>query len=182
MSRTALEHIPSGNFSANSAWMCCAVLAHNLIRWTLILGEPQRPEQLTVATTVRTQLIALPGRLVNRSGTITLRMPTYWPWAEHFTATLATLRVVQPAARIIGGGKAPRQPHQALTIHPQTHAGLINNAPCHTKCETDRQRHRQHAPAATRTALPITNRCIQVKPERGPATCGKPVTLFCAKG
>lgn len=97
MSRTALEHIPSGNFSANSAWMCCAVLAHNLIRWTLILGEPQRPEQLTVATTVRTQLIALPGRLVNRSGTITLRMPTYWPWAEHFTATLATLRVVQPA-------------------------------------------------------------------------------------
>lgn len=92
-----LEHIPSGNFSANSAWMCCAVLAHNLIRWTLILGEPQRPEQLIVAATVRTQLIALPGRLVNRSGTITLRMPTYWPWADHFTAILATLRVIQPA-------------------------------------------------------------------------------------
>jgi hypothetical protein len=92
-----LEHIPSGNFSANAAWLCCAVLAHNLIRWTVILGQPQRPEALIVARTARTQLIALPGRLVNRSGTMTLRMPTYWPWAEHFTAILATLRVLRPA-------------------------------------------------------------------------------------
>ena len=27
-----LEHVPSGNFHANSAWLQCAVLAHNLIR------------------------------------------------------------------------------------------------------------------------------------------------------
>jgi hypothetical protein len=92
-----LEHIPSGNFSANSAWMCCAVLAHNLIRWTTILGEPQRAEALIVARTTRTQLIALPGRLVNRSGTLTLRMPTYWPWAELFTGILDTLRALEPA-------------------------------------------------------------------------------------
>jgi hypothetical protein len=92
-----LEHIPSGNFSANAAWMCCAVLAHNLIRWTTILGEPRRDDALTVARTVRTQLIALPGRVVNRSGIYTLRLPTYWPWAEHFTAILANLRVLKPA-------------------------------------------------------------------------------------
>jgi hypothetical protein len=29
-----LEHVPSGHFYANGAWLCCAVLAHNLIRWT----------------------------------------------------------------------------------------------------------------------------------------------------
>jgi hypothetical protein len=29
-----LEHVPSGNFSANSVWLCCAVFAHNLVRWT----------------------------------------------------------------------------------------------------------------------------------------------------
>ena len=32
-----LEHVPSGNFHANSVWLQCAVLAHNLIRWTTIL-------------------------------------------------------------------------------------------------------------------------------------------------
>ena len=29
-----LEHVPSGRFHANSAWLQCAVLAHNLTRWT----------------------------------------------------------------------------------------------------------------------------------------------------
>ena len=37
-----LEHVPSGNFHANSAWLQCAVLAHNLIRWTTILGGTPR--------------------------------------------------------------------------------------------------------------------------------------------
>ena len=27
-----LDHVPSGNFHANSAWLQCTVLAHNLIR------------------------------------------------------------------------------------------------------------------------------------------------------
>jgi Transposase DDE domain group 1 len=38
-----LDHVPSGNFHANSAWLQCAVLAHNLIRWTASLGK--RPRQ-----------------------------------------------------------------------------------------------------------------------------------------
>lgn len=32
--RAGMEHCPSGNFCANAAWLCCAVLAHNLMRWT----------------------------------------------------------------------------------------------------------------------------------------------------
>ena len=35
-----LEHVPSGNFHANSVWLQCAVLAHNLIRWTTISATP----------------------------------------------------------------------------------------------------------------------------------------------
>ena len=35
-----LEHVPSGNFHANSAWLQCAVLAHNLIRWTATSASP----------------------------------------------------------------------------------------------------------------------------------------------
>lgn len=87
-----LEHCPSGNFSANSAWLQCAVLAHNLIRWTATIGAPV--EALTVARTVRTQLIALPARIVNRSGALTLRGPARWPWAKQFTQRLATIRAL----------------------------------------------------------------------------------------
>ena len=34
-----LEHCPSGKFFANAAWLACAVLAHNLVRWTARLGD-----------------------------------------------------------------------------------------------------------------------------------------------
>ena len=92
-----MEHVPSGNFNANSAWLQCAVLAHNLIRWTTTLGQPGPVERLTVARTVRVRLIAVPGRLVNRAGTITLRGPARWPWAEWFTSRLERLRALRPA-------------------------------------------------------------------------------------
>ena len=36
---SGLEHLPSGHFFANSAWLLCAALAHNLVRWTASLGE-----------------------------------------------------------------------------------------------------------------------------------------------
>jgi PII-like signaling protein len=79
-----LELCPSGRFFANAAWLACAVLAHNLWRWTAELGELRPDGQLTVARTVRTRLLMLPGRLVNRAGRWTLRLPTHWPWAEQF--------------------------------------------------------------------------------------------------
>ena len=93
-----LEHIPSGQFSANAAWLGCAVLAHNLIRWTTNLGDINPDNQLTVARTIRTRLIALPGRLVNRSGTPTLRLPTRWPWADNFHHALTQLRAIPQLA------------------------------------------------------------------------------------
>jgi hypothetical protein len=34
-----MEHVPSGKFNANSGWLQCAVLAHNLIRWTATSAE-----------------------------------------------------------------------------------------------------------------------------------------------
>ena len=60
-----MDHVPSGNFSANSAWLQCAVLAHNLIRWTATIGQVTPLAHATVARTVRTCLIAVPARLVN---------------------------------------------------------------------------------------------------------------------
>ena len=89
-----LSHVPSGHFSANGAWLACAVLAHNLIRWTALLGDPDSREALTVARTFRTQLVAIPGRLVNRAGHLTLRLPTHWPWARRFHTILTRLRAI----------------------------------------------------------------------------------------
>jgi Transposase DDE domain group 1 len=91
-----LEHVPSGNFLANSAWLVCAALAHNLIRWTAILGEITAEERLTVARTVRTRFLSVPGRLVSRSGRPTLRAPLEWPWAGAFARALQLLRALPP--------------------------------------------------------------------------------------
>jgi hypothetical protein len=87
-----LEHCPSGRFFANAAWLACAVLAHNIVRWGDQLGGTRHGDELTVARSVRARLINLPGRLVNRSGRLTLRLPLDWPWASAFTAALARIR------------------------------------------------------------------------------------------
>jgi hypothetical protein len=89
-----MEHCPSGDFSANAAWMCCAVLAHNLIRWSARLGDLVEDDTLVVAATLRTRYFSVPARLVNRSGTPTLRGPANWPWAGSFTNALTNLRAV----------------------------------------------------------------------------------------
>jgi hypothetical protein len=86
------EHCPSGQFFANAAWLGCAVLAHNIIRWTARLGHVQPDEQLTVTRTIRTRLLALPGRLVNRSRQRVLRLPARWPWAANFHTALDRIR------------------------------------------------------------------------------------------
>jgi Transposase DDE domain group 1 len=91
-----LSHVPSGHFSANCAWLLCAVLAHDLIRWIAILGEMTPVGQLVVARTVRTCVLSIPGRLVSRSGRLTLRCPVDWPWAAVFEQAIALLRSLRP--------------------------------------------------------------------------------------
>jgi hypothetical protein len=87
-----LEHCPSGRFFANAAWLACAVLAHNLTRWTARLGDVHPDDQLTVTRTIRTRLFAFPGRLVNRSRRLVLRLPARWPWATTFHRALSRIR------------------------------------------------------------------------------------------
>ena len=91
-----LAHSPSGSFTANAAWLACAVLAHNIARWTARIGRTQPPHKLTVAATVAKRLLAVPARLVNRSGRPTLRLPARWPRADTFTAALRRVRSLPP--------------------------------------------------------------------------------------
>ena len=91
-----MEHVPSGNFNANAAWLVCAALAHNLIRWSATLGEITPEDHLVVARTVRTRFLSIPGRLVRPGGKPILRAPLEWPWAEAFSRALDRLRALPP--------------------------------------------------------------------------------------
>jgi hypothetical protein len=84
------EHIPSGHYPANAAWFACAVIAHNLGRWTVILGKHKPLNNRTL----RTRIVAVPAVAVNRSGRRTLRFPTRWPWQNEFNSVLANLRAL----------------------------------------------------------------------------------------
>jgi hypothetical protein len=94
---SGLAHCPSGRFAANAAWLLAATLAHNLLRWTAILGLGTRDE-LTCAKTLRRTLLAMPGRLTRSARRWTLHLPVGWPWAHSFTMALARLRCIPLAA------------------------------------------------------------------------------------
>ncbi|HET9117135.1 MAG TPA: IS1380 family transposase [Pseudonocardiaceae bacterium] len=88
----ALAHFPSGNYSANSAWTVIAAIAHNLARWTGLIGHPTRSVQ--TAATRRRQLLQIPGRIITTARRWTLRLPARWPWAECFLTALARIRAL----------------------------------------------------------------------------------------
>ena len=88
---TGLEHVPSGHYPANGAWLACAVLAHNIGIWCDHLTGSREP---ATNRTRRHRYFALCATLVNRSGRLTLRLPVEWPWADQFTTALKTLRAL----------------------------------------------------------------------------------------
>jgi hypothetical protein len=92
----ALAHFPSGQFHANAAWTVIAALAHNLLRWTAVLGLPGA--SVGAARTLRRRLLALPGRLTTHAGLWTLHLPARWPWQRDFTEALARIRALPAAA------------------------------------------------------------------------------------
>ena len=69
----ALAHFPSGHFHANAAWTVLAALAHNLLRWTQLLGLPNTT--VRAARTLRRRLLQVPGRLTSHARGWTLHLP-----------------------------------------------------------------------------------------------------------
>jgi hypothetical protein len=90
----ALAHCPSGKFLANAAWTVIAALAHNLLRWTTLIGLPDTT--VPTARTFRRRLLTVPGRITRTGRTVTLRLPSRWPWETQFLTALALLRAVTP--------------------------------------------------------------------------------------
>jgi hypothetical protein len=92
----ALAHFPSGRFTANAAWTVIACLAHNLLRWSTLIGLPGTT--VRTARTVRRRLLALPGRLTRTARQWTLHLPARWPWQHDFIRALARIRAIPAAA------------------------------------------------------------------------------------
>ena len=86
-----LNHLPSGRFAANAAWLAVQVLAHNLARWAARIGLG---EQLVTTKTLRRRFFSLAGRLTRSARRLTLHLPRGWPWAEQATLALAPLRAI----------------------------------------------------------------------------------------
>ena len=92
----ALAHFPSGRFNANGAWAVLGALAHNLLRWTQLLGLPGTT--VRAARTLRRWLIGLPGRLTSHARGFTLHLPARWPWRAAFTEALERIRALPATA------------------------------------------------------------------------------------
>jgi hypothetical protein len=87
-----LNHLPSGRFGANAAWLALNVIAHNLARWTSRLGLG---ETLITTKTLRRKYLAAPGRITRSARIDTLHFPEHWPWAPQFNNSLARLRNIE---------------------------------------------------------------------------------------
>jgi len=87
----ALNHLPSGRFGANGAWLSVQVIAHNLARWTARLGLGAG---IVTTKTLRRRLFGLVGRLTRSARRLTLHLPARWPWAIGWTTALMRLRAL----------------------------------------------------------------------------------------
>ena len=86
-----LNHLPSGRFAANAAWLAVQVMAHNIARWTARIGLG---EQLVTTKTLRRRAFALVGRITRSARRLTLHLPQRWPWEAQFDRALARLRAL----------------------------------------------------------------------------------------
>ena len=86
-----LNHLPSGRFAANGAWLAVQVLAHNLARWTARIGLG---EQVVTTKTLRQRFFSLAGRLTRKARRLMLHLPRRWPWQDQFSSALARLRAL----------------------------------------------------------------------------------------
>ena len=86
-----LNHLPSGRFAANAAWLAVQAMAHNPARWTARIGLGQ---QIVTTKTFRRRFFSLAGRLTRSARRLTMHLPRRWPWEEQVSRALARLQAI----------------------------------------------------------------------------------------
>lgn len=77
---SALAHLPSGKFAANSAWLVLATIAFNLTRALGTIAGGKHAKATTA--TIRRRIIAVPARIASSARRLTLHLPIAWPWQD----------------------------------------------------------------------------------------------------
>ena len=131
-----LNHMPSGRFAANGAWLAVQVMAHNLARQTARIGLGERT---VITKTLRRRVFALVGRITRSARRLILHLPPAlalgqpssvapWPGCKPFHSrpdgqpatdptspqTRATPVRESPLLRILSPSRASQLPHRAL--------------------------------------------------------------------
>ena len=75
---SALAHLPSGNFTANAAWLVLATIAFNLSRAVGTLTGTELSKARS--GTIRRKLISVPARISTSARKLVLHLPVSWPW------------------------------------------------------------------------------------------------------
>ena len=141
----ALAHFPSGKFLANAAWTVIAALAHNLLRWTTLIGLPDTV--IPTARTLRRRLLTVPGRITRTARTVTLGMPG--PVAMGDPLPHRPRAPPRRAAAHLRHNRGHdddqlRTPASACPEHPDRAAATASTGPPHQRDPSDPQ-----APAST---------------------------------
>ncbi len=102
-----LNHLPSGRFAVNAAWLAVQVMAHNLARWTARIGLG---EQLVTTKTLRRRFFSLArdGSPARRAASLCI-CPSAGPGK---TSSVAPWRDCAPCHSQPDGARLP------LTRHP----------------------------------------------------------------
>ena len=79
-----LAHLPSGRFGANSAWMLCSAIAHNLLRAAGVLAGERHTRAR--GSTLRRTIVNVPARLARPQRRPILHLPSHWPWSRSWLA------------------------------------------------------------------------------------------------
>ena len=121
----ALNHLPSGRFAANAAWLAVQLLAHNLARWTARIGLGER---LVTTKTLRRRFFSLAGRLTRSARRLTLHIPSAgpgrrrsvapWPGCEPFHSQPDGARLpLTQRPRQLAPVQSASTSHRVLTRH-----------------------------------------------------------------
>ena len=113
-----LNHLPSGRFAANGAWLAVQTMAHNLARWTARIGLGER---IATTKTLRRRFFSLAGRLTRSARRS--HLPDRWPWAEKFSRASRLRAIPLPASR------RPTHPPDNRRS-PQTRASPVRESSC----------------------------------------------------
>ena len=137
-----LNHLPSGRFAANGAWLAVQVMAHNIARWTARIGLG---EQIVTTKTLRRRVFALGGRITRSARRLTLHLPRRWPWEEQFSRALARLRAIPLPARQQRrclSHPTDNRTSPPTSRQPPPRGSLAASSPHHPPCPTSADGHK----------------------------------------